>query len=267
MVAFRKKRLLKKKGGLRKRVSKPKVSLSVKKYVKRALHAEIENKQIAASVTTSFGNINESPDLNAYPILPYSGFLTLPQGVTQGTRTGNQCKIRKVYLNYVLVPLPYNATTNTTPVPLHVQMFLGAVKQYKGILPQSADINLLFQLGGTSLAPGGTVLDLTYQVNKDNWDIKKMWMHKLGMANYGGTGTNPGFQSYANNDYKLNVVNKMDITKHCAAAMKFNDGNSTHQGANLFLMFQAVASNGLALAATQVVAQLQYSVIIEYEDA
>jgi len=258
---------MKRKGPVKKRFSKPKVSLSVKRFVKTAIAREIENKQIAITQALSFGNVVESPDLNAYPVLPYSGFTLLPQGVTQGTRTGNQCKIRRVMLNYVLLPQPYNATTNPNPVPVHVQLFLGAVKQYKGILPQSADINLMFQLGGTTVAPTGALLDLTYQINRDNWDIKKQWGHKLGYAAYGGTGTIPAQQSFTNNDFKLNVVNRMDITKHCAASMKFNDGNSTHQGANLFFMFQAIAANGAALPATVQAAQIQYSIIIEYEDA
>lgn len=243
------------------------VSVGVKRYVTRALNRRIENKQIAGTQALSFGSILESPDMNAYPILPYTGFLTCPQGVTQGTRTGNECKIKRVMLNYVLLPQQYNVTTNPIPVPIHVQMFLGAVKQYKGILPQSADVNLMFQLGGSAVAPGGTLMDLTYQINKDNWDIKKAWSHKLGYAAYGGTGTVPSQQSFTNNDFKLNVVGRIDITKHCAAVMKFNDGNSTHQGANLFFMFQAISANGAATGATVQTAQIQYSVSIEYEDA
>lgn len=267
MAIYRKKRIIRKKRVVRK-TSKPKsVSVAVKKYVKKALAVNIENKSIAVTASTSFGNILESPDMNVYPMMPYTGYLTIPQGVTQGTRTGNQVKIRRVMLNYALFPLKYDAVTNITPQPIEVLMYLGTIKRAKGEIPFAPDFSNLFQLGGTSTAPTGTLIDTCFDINKDFWDIKKSWRHKIGYSNYDGTGTSGTFQRFANNDFKLSVIRKMDITKMCPASLKFDDSNTTTQGNNLFLFYQAVSANGNSLAATQQLAQLNFFLTITYEDA
>lgn len=243
------------------------VSKNVKRYVARALSRRIEDKQVGVQGSIAFGSAIESPDLNAYPMLPYLGYLTIPQGVGQGQRNGNECKVKRVMLNYVLYPLPYNAGTNPASCPMHIQLFLGNVKLSKGILPITADVNNLFNLGGGVLAPTGSLTDLNLPINKDVWDIKKVWSHKLGYAESAGTGAVPTQQYFANNDFKLNITRRMDITRYCAAALKFNDNNATLIGNNTFFMFQALAANGAAFGATVVPAQIQFFVTIDYEDA
>lgn len=104
------------------------VSSAVKTYVKRTLHSAIENKCVQINAGSNFGNVFESPDLNAYPMCPLTAFWTIPQGVGQGGRIGNVIKIRKVRLNYILRPTPYDALVNPAPQPSEIQMFLGFVK-------------------------------------------------------------------------------------------------------------------------------------------
>lgn len=249
---------------------KPIVSKTVKNYVKREFARQVENKTITSTLTQfAFGNIVESPDMNMYPILPYAGFLTLPAGVTQGTRVGNQCKVKSVMLNYVINPLQYNATTNLNPQPLIIMCFLGSVKATRGILPSSTDLTFLYQLGGTSVQPSGTTSDLLFDINTDYWDIKKKWTHKIGYANNAGTGNSAANQSFANNDFKYSVVRKMNITRYCDKVMKFNDSSPTHQGRNLFFFYQAVSATGILLgsAATNQSANMNHFINIVYEDA
>lgn len=268
MAVYRKKRMIRKKRIVKSKIRKSKsVSIAVKKYVKKALGNAIENKSVAVSGSNEFGSIAEQSDMNVYPMMPYTGYITIPQGVTQGTRTGNQVKVRRVTLNYALHPLQYNATTNPTPQPIEVLMYLGNIKRAKGDIPAPPDFSNLFQLGGTSTAPTGTIIDTCFEINKDFWDIKKAWSHKLGYANYDGTGTSGNFQRYANNDFKLSVVRRLDITKLCPANLKFDDSNTTVQGNNLFLFYQAVSANGNSLSATQQVAKINYFITITYEDA
>lgn len=243
------------------------VSKNVKRYVNRVLNRRIEDKQVGAAQVQNFGGILESTDFNAFPILPYTGYLIIPQGVTQGTRTGNECKVKKVMLNYTLTPLPYNAVTNPTPLPFHVQLMLGCVKATKGVLPVAGDINQMFNLGGTVLAPGGSLMDLNYTINDDYWDIKKVWAHKIGYAESAGTGSLAGNQFFSNNDFKLNVVKRMDITKLCASTLKFNDASTTHQGNNLFFMFQCLPATGSSYSNVIQACQIQFFITIDYEDA
>lgn len=248
-------------------VKKSNVSTAVKQYVKRTLGAAIENKSVSVTASSEFGSILESPDMNVYPMMPYVGYLTIPQGVTQGTRTGNQIKVRRVMLNYVLHPLKYDVTTNLTPQPLEILMYLGRMRRTKGEIPFSPDFSNLYQLGGTSTAPTGTIIDTCFDINNDFWEVKKSWSHKLGYSNYDGTGTSGTFQRFANNDYKLSVVRKLDITKLCPASVRFDDSNTATQGNNLFFFYQAVSANGNGLSSTQQVAKINFYLTITYEDA
>lgn len=177
MVKFTKKPLRKRPRANKK---KPTVSLAVKKYVKSTMSRNIEDKCVQVNAGASFGNILESPDMNMYPMLPYLGYMSIPQGVTQGTRIGNQVKVKKLMLNYVLRPTPYDAVFNPSTVPFHVNMFLGYVNDVPGLIPTNTDLASLFQSGASSIAPVGTLRDLISVINTDYWTIKKRWSHKLG---------------------------------------------------------------------------------------
>lgn len=248
--------------------NKPKsVSVSVKKYVKKLIHSQVENKIQNVSASNSFGNINNDTAMGVYPMCPYQGLWSIGQGVTQNTRVGNKIKVRRVMLNYTLRPNPYNATTNAIPQLCEVDLFLGYLKQANGILPTALDIGQLFQLGNSAMAPQGNLLDLISDINKDFWTIKKRWRHKVGYADYTGSGPNVVTQYYSNNDFHLNVVKKMDITKFCPKTITFNDGTNSPMGNNLFFFFQAVASQGDTFLAAQEPMRIDYWVSFEYEDA
>jgi len=243
------------------------VSVGVKKYVKKILHSNIENKCVQINYGNSFGNINESPEMNAFPMCPLSLIWTIPTGVGQGNRVGNIVSTRKVYLNYVLRPLPYSATTNPQPNPCEVQLMLGYVKNTPCFSPVPGDFSFLFQSGSTSVAPVGTLRDLISVINTDYWVIKKRWTHKVGYAASEGTGANPGSQFQANNDFKLNHVVRLDITKHIPKKLVFNDGSATTNTKNLFLMYQAVAADGGTYGSNGLVANIEFWVDFHYEDA
>jgi len=267
-MAIRKKRLLRKKRIVKKRFSKPKVSLSIKKYVKRTIHSQIENKCVQVNPgPVGFGNVLESPDFNVYPMAPLSLYWTISQGVGQASRIGNTIKVRKTYLNYVLVPLPYNATTNATPQPCEVRLMLGYVKNTPCFAPVAGDINQLFQSGNSSIAPVGSLKDIVSVYNKDYWVIKKSWTHKVGYAQYGGTGVSVAQQSFTNNDFKYNVVKRLDITQHMPKTCIFNDSSATTNTKNLFFMHYAVAASGGIYTATSLPVSIEYWIDFHYEDA
>jgi len=251
----------------RKSKTTKKVSKSVKKYVKSQISRNIENKCINVNGGQSFGNISESTDMNVYPMLPYTGYGTIPQGVTQGTRIGNSVKVKKLILSYVLRPTPYNASFNPFPEPVEVDMFLGYVNQVPGFLPVPGDFTYLFQNGASTAAPVGTLRDIISTVNTDYWTIKKRWRHKLGYAAYTGTGAVANTQFSANNDFKLNVVKKLDITKLVNKQLKFLDSANTLQGKNLFFFYQAVAASGGNFSSTTLPCNIEFWIDLQYEDA
>jgi len=270
MRFFKKRRNAPRKSQSRKRVAgrrKSSVSVGVKKYIKKAIHSSIENKCVQINFGNSFGNINESPDLNSYPMCPLSSYWTISQGTRQGERIGNQIKTRKVMLNYVLRPLPYSATSNPQPNPCEVQLMLGYVKNTPCFAPIAGDFAQLFQSGSSTSAPVGNLRDIISVINTDYWVIKKRWTHKVGYAASEGTGANPANQFQANNDFKLNHVKRLDITKHIPKTHIFNDGSAMTNTKNLFLMYYAVAADGGTYGANGLVANIEFWIDFHYEDA
>lgn len=251
----------------RKAVSKKRRDIATKEYVKRILDNRIEKKQICIEQSQSFGSIQESNDMNMFPMCPYTGLFTIPIGTTDGTRVGNEIRIRKVTLRYVLRTMQYQNGVNDNPQPVHVQFFLGYTNVAPGVLPTSADLQTLFQSGSSSFAPDGSLSDLISVINDDYWTIKKSWIDKLGTAVFSGPGNLQNYGFFANNDFPLSVVKSLDITALCPKKIKFNDSAAISQGPNLFLFYQAVNTTGTSGGATQRPAGIDYWVDFEYEDA
>lgn len=245
------------------------VSSAVKTYVNKTIHSNIENKQTQAQVGRMFGNIANSATLSVHPLTPYPSILTIAQGPGQAERTGNEVRVRKAILKYVLYPTKYNAETNNSLVPLEIQMFLGYVKNSSGLVPQFSDFDNLYQYNNTVNPVLGNLYDLNQKINTDYWCVKKYWRHKLGYSTIIDSDSNPAtaYANYANNDFKLNIVNTIDITKHYPKRLKFNDVSDILQGAGLFFWFQAVAADGSTLAGSQVPATILWQIDVHYEDA
>lgn len=243
------------------------VSPAIKKYVKSRIASNIENKCVQVNGGTVFGSYLESPVLNAYPMMPLTSYWTIPQGLGQGGRSGNEIRIKSCTLNYIIIPLGYDATTNVVPVPCIIDMYLGHVRQSPTAIPTNADILQLYQNGSSTAGPSGTLRDNVSVINKDYWVMAKRWKDKCGFANYGGTGVQVAQQSYSNNEYKLNAMRKINITKYVPKIIKFNDGNNTTLTKNLFFMYQALSANGQPLSATQRSFDMEFWIDVQYEDA
>jgi hypothetical protein len=243
------------------------VSSAVKTYVNRTIHSQIENKSVQVNAGYNFGTYLESPELNAYPMLPHVGFWTINSGTNSASRIGNQIRVRKLMLNYILRPLPYDAVNNTFPVPCEVQLFLGYVKDAPTFVPTNTDFLQLYQNGASASPPQGSLRDIISVINKDFWVIKKRWTHKIGYAINNGTANQPVQQFNANNDFKLNVVKRLDITKLVDKNVRFNDNAATPTSKNLFFFQQSVFANGATGGATTQMTSIDFWIDFEYEDA
>jgi len=271
---FQKKRFAKKRAPMRKKFARggrrsSAVSSAVKTYVNRTIHANIENKQVQAQVGLTFGNIANSATLSVYPLTPFPSILEIAQNVQQNGRTGNEVRVRKATLKYVIYPTKFNAETNTGLVPLEIQLFLGYVKNSSGLVPNSVDFDNLYQYNNTVNPILGNLFDLNQKINDDYWTVKKYWRHKMGYSTVVDSDAvaPTNYANYANNDFKLNIVKTMDITKHYPKVLKFNDVSNTLQGPGLFFFFQAVAANGTTLAGNQNPATILWQLDLAYEDA
>jgi len=260
---------LKRKAYKSKTLSKPKptVSLAVKKYVKKSIAVNVENKMATANYAGLFGNAQANPSLYSYPMTPYTGYMTIGQGVVQNGRIGNSIKVKKAVLRYILRPNGYDVSNNPAPAPVVVDMFLGRNRVASGDQPLAADMNFLFQNGNLSFGPVGNLNDIISETNKDYWTIKKRWQHKIGYSAATGSGAVAANEYYANNDFKLNVIKRLDITQHYPKTLKFNDGTNQVQGPGLFLFYQCLSANGGTNGSTVLPCHITFWIDVQYEDA
>lgn len=253
----------------RKTLAKSKVvSSSVKEYVQKTIHREIENKGYQLQYTASLYGVNGSSVLNAFPVCPYSGYMAISQGVGVNARSGNSIKTRSLMFKYVLRPLTYDATINSVPQPYEIQMIFCRVKNNPTSLPVSAEVNQLFQLNNSSLGPQGTLEDLCIPFNKDYWEILKVVRHKIGYADNTGSGAQLTAQYFANNDFKLNVVGSVNLTKYYPKTVKFNDTTTTPTTKGIFLLINVIpAGSSAAIPAAQLPIRIHSYIDYQYEDA
>lgn len=246
----------------------PKVSLAVKKYVKSSLHRQIENKLYEIQWSQALGGYSNSNTLYAFPLTPYTGGISISQGVTSSSRTGNQIKPRALIWNFVLTNQAYSAATNPSPQPCIVEIFICSLKGEQSALPNSLDITSLFQLNNAAVPPTGSVYDLTQPVNKDYFQCYQRMRFKLGFANNGGTGTLPNLQSFSNNDYKLLVNKRLNLFKHCPKTMVFPDASTTPTSRCVFALINVMPSIGnTAFSSAVQPLRLDSTIHFEYEDA
>lgn len=243
-----------------------KVSLAVKSYVNRTLHTQIENKTslYIGSIAVTAYNLNST--MGVLSMIPYASIV---QSSTQAGRIGDTIRTRSCYFNFSLSPSPYNVTSNFVPIPQEVLIMFGKVKNSRAQVPISSDFAKLWQDGSTSHAPYSTTLDLLQNVNTDFWTVSKMIRCKVGNSIIGGTGisgSNSATYFYANNDYKLNVCRRVNLTKYCPKIVKFNDTTSQPTNDGLYMWVMSVPADGTTQAQSNPV-QMQYTVNYIYEDA
>lgn len=270
-MSFRKKSFSRKpRRFLKKRVSrKPrgtKVSFAVKKYVKRTLHSQIENKNNSYGVTASIGNIYSSNTLNVTPLYLFPSV----QDASQAGRIGNQICVRKLKVNYILWPTPYDPNLNPEPRPQEVMITFGRLKRCKNEMPTATDFTRYYDMGSSAFPPTGDIRDCISQVNMDLFTVFATRRHKIGTANYqGDNSTNPKPDQYwANNDFKYNHQGSIVLTKHMNKVQKFDDVNSSYGTSQVYMWANTVNADGTLLTTASITpVQFYYWVTCEYEDA
>lgn len=267
MVAFRKRKSFSKAKksfrGRRSRRSRA-VSSAVKSYVKRAISSNLENKTAFDEGTLTISAYNVSTSFYAVPLHPFTAFTEIFQNVGAGARIGNTIKLKRVNLKYILTPLQYNASLNPTPCPNIIKLWFGYQKNKP--LERVAAVPSFFQLGSTTSTPTGFLQDIIQQHNKDLFKIYTTRVHKLGYANNQGTGGQAAYQYESNNDFKMNIMKSMDVTRYLTKRVNFDDTaiNQTN-GHGLFMYMTCVRADGQTQAVSPV--NIQWWLDYEYEDA
>nr|WAE42446.1 MAG: capsid protein [Cressdnaviricota sp.] len=236
---------------------------AVKKYVKKTIHSNIENKvtklSSATNIVTSYAN---NTALLTLSMIPYGN---IAQGAGAGDRIGNTIKTRRCMFNFVLRPNGYNGTNNALPTPQDVLIFFGKVKNSKPQQPISSDYAKIWQNGDSYQGFQSNTLDLIQDVNKDWFTVYKVYKFKVGVSSYNGTGSQAGNQYYNNNDYKYNVIKRLNITKMCPKTIKFNDTISQPTNDGLWMWATCVNADGSINSTAPML--MDYTISYVWEDA
>jgi len=269
-----KRRVALKKSTRRRPVRKAGTVSTVKRIAKQVVLRMAEKK------LTYFESVDSGIDIHAasfttwgvseiQPVSVYStalGGMQIGQGDTQAGRAGNRVRISSLKMKYILMPNAYNVTTNNTPRPLIFRMWFFYLKNDPVGPPVVADFADFFQEGNASTAPLGTLIDMVKNTNSDFFTVVKVVTHKLGFANYGGTGIDVAYQSFANNDYRLNHIRTIDLTGHVVKNLVFNDTISPPVTRALFMVSEVVSATNTGFAVDQVPARMWYSLEARFTD-
>jgi len=255
--------------GRKKPISTGKALATAKRHnfkvnVERVLQRRVEVKK--AQITANPINVTSyfvSNTMNVASMIPYNN---ITQGTGQSNRVGNRIRTRKCVFSFAISPNSYNATNNNPVIPQEVIIYFGVVKNSKAIEPVTSDFQRLYQSNGTFVAPSGSLLDLTQEINSDYWTIRKICRYKVGTATYNATGASPNDQNFANNDFKLNVVKTLDLTSICPKTVMFNDTVSQPTNDGLYMFVQCVPANGSQGASLRPL-RMEYCIRYSYEDA
>ena len=231
----------------RKRASKPlpykrrayKVSKNLNKAIKKVIHSQIENKTwTSTNVNTTIVTASSSA-LTYFNLLPI-----LIQGTGAQNRIGNEVRVRRAYIKGRINILPYNVTTNPLPASVLVKMWVVREKLNNNSNQLQNSASNFFTVNSAPIGPTSTILDTLYDVNTDYYSVFATRTIELSTGwNSGTTYTTP-----TGSKGSFTVPFYFNLTKH-VGLLKWNDTSPTYTtNKNLFLVFQAVYSDGSSTA-------------------
>jgi len=244
----KKRRTYKSKGYKKARVSK-----TVKRYVKRELHRQIENKiqdvQIEDAVIDTV--ITDGDVRNLIPLMS--------QGTNQQTRIGNKIRVRSLRMK--LHVRCFNQSGSTSPIFFDIYIFKFKASNFGGGPPAAADMLLFLQDGSSAVQYTGlSPLSGLRKINDDYFThcIKR----RIGLFNP----TNSTSQISSTSNLNPAMTLTFDLTKHVKKLLIYDDAATGVQNDNLYIAIGGTAMNGDNLSAVNLGS---YSYIIEmsYEDA
>lgn len=235
-----------------------KVPKNIQRYVKMAMHRNIENKRFVfyASNPILAGSSTAVP--YALALLP-----SMSQGTGKAQRIGNEITIRSAKVSGQVWLNGYNATTNPIPAPIVVKMWVVACKVANPpAINTIATWGNFFDTGNSAVGFQGNLLDTCLPVNNDFWTVYATRQFTLGT-----TATNTLLSTgvvFDNNQFSRPF--SIDFSK-VFKKIKYNDGvANTPTNHNLYLVVQTVPA-GNTSAEAHTICSITNVVDINYEDA
>lgn len=255
------------KSSTKRKYAKKSVSPIVKKYVKRAIHKNIENKEIIdyfnnQTIQTLSSGTNTGGNCRILLPLP-------AQGTADNQRIGNQIKIAKAYIKGHINIKPYDVMTNPVGTPLLVKMWVFRDLQTSGTAAISGGsltsyFDGFFRGNGTALPFQGYPIDMDLPIDDNHFKVLASKTFKIGASN--ATSTGPvGTGGYFDNS-PMSVPFYFNWGKYVKKQIKWIDGGSYPANANCYIVVQAVRADGASSGSYQM-AEWHAVNHIKFEDA
>lgn len=239
--------------------SRGRVSLATKKYVKAAIHKQIENKVIVSNLANqSLPTALIGTDPWHFNLIPL-----IPEGNEQGERDGVIVTPRRCVIKGFVNLKPYNATTNPHQ-PVKMKMWVVSNKQAnRNSATLAAGAFDQFFEGGNSAFPfQGNMLDMILPVNKQYWTVYATKSINLG-STYGSTMSG----TVVHDNSRFSVPFSFNIGKHLKTKLKFDDLDTNRAtNRNMWLVVQAVTAEG-STGIAYVTSEIHYAYEFQFEDA
>lgn len=232
------------------------VPKKVKSYVKRAIHARLENKiKSTASVNNTIFTANSVGPGDIVTPNAYNCYYQIPKGTEQADRVGTQVtpisNTIRMYFN--VKPIQTQAGVALVPsYPVMVRVFLVRNKVSNSdnlATPGNTFFNNFFQQGNTTVGFQGNMLDMLLPVNKEKWHLYEQRIFRLGLPSNTGD-YQSGASATDNAGFNKKVV--FYCRKHFKRTLQYTDLDvSFPQNHNMWLVFTSVLANGSAPLADQ----------------
>lgn len=235
------------------------VSGAVKRYVKKIIHSNIENKtkmNYAANQTITTGDSVTS----TYPLL-----MNIVQGTGEADRIGNSIKCVKGQMKVCVNLKPYSTTSNPNAQPTWVRVMVLRDLRTTGQLAtmDATAWGNLFRTNNTTVGIQGNPLDTVLGINTDFFRVCYNSVFKLGIGNHISGPTNPS--SYFDNSPAAKQLT-INWGKFCKKQLKFTEGINYPSNDNLYIVFTACAADGTA-SSTKDLIEIHYANYQHFEDA
>lgn len=237
------------------------VSKRIRRYVKREIHRNIENKE-RMNYAANWAIQSSDAATGTFPLI-----ISTTQGIGDDGRIGNQIKVVRGVYKATINLLPYNVTTNPQPLPCWIKVWvLKDIKNMGQLTTVDATAyGNLFRTNGTTMSFQGTPLDMTLEINKDYFRVLYQKCFKLGNANAYSGGNPTNGASYFDNSPSAKQIT-INWGKWVRKQLKFTEGSTQPQNDNLYIVYQAVACDGSSSSGKQLF-EIHYANYMHFEDA
>lgn len=260
----------------------PRMGVSKKEIsglVRKVLYKESETKFQNYGFTLNPMCLQTSSSIlpGNYAVLTPSNSLsngyTIARGTANNQMIGNNIRIKKLTLSYAITPKPYNDTTNTQPRPNNLRIWI-----FKSKVNPTADQTIaqfansattgtanFLDLGSGDYGHVGSMFDFTRLIDSNNYTYLTHRDYKIGSATPQTTSGTTTYHIMTNNDYSLNIVDKIELQKYASKLTQNDAGQWTIPW--IFMLVQVVCADGSVYVQTQYPVNMICNVNCSYTDA